>query len=62
VNKATALAKVKACAALNASSNGQLKQAVKRARLAGATWKEIGDTLGVSRQAATERYGKLVGS
>jgi hypothetical protein len=30
---------------------------VKLARLNGATWDEIGDVLGVSKQAAAKRYG-----
>ncbi len=34
-------------------------QAVKRARLAGASWAEIGDSMGVSRQAVHERYTRL---
>lgn len=29
---------------------------------AGASWRQIGDVLGVSRQAAQQRYGHLVGS
>jgi hypothetical protein len=28
-------------------------------RASGATWEEIGDELGISRQAARDRYGKL---
>ena len=28
-------------------------------RAAGATWEQIGDELGISRQAARERYAKL---
>jgi DNA-binding Lrp family transcriptional regulator len=34
-------------------------QAVKRARLAGASWETIGDAMGVSRQAVHERYTRL---
>ena len=30
---------------------------VQDARAAGFTWQQIGDTLGVSRQAVHERYG-----
>ena len=33
--------------------------AVKRARLAGASWTEIGDSAGVSKQAVHERYTRL---
>ena len=32
--------------------------AVKAARARGATWQEIADHLGVTRQAAWERFGK----
>lgn len=31
---------------------------VRQARAAGFTWEQIGDALGVSRQAAHERYGR----
>lgn len=34
-----------------------LYDAVHTARRAGRTWTEIGDTLGVSKQAAQQRYG-----
>ncbi|AQT79920.1 DUF3887 domain-containing protein [Mycolicibacterium litorale] len=33
---------------------------VRQARQAGRTWQEIGDALGVSRQAAFQRYGKPI--
>jgi len=36
----------------------QLGLTVKIAREQGASWAEIGDVLGVSRQAAQERFGK----
>lgn len=32
---------------------------IELVRNAGATWEQIGDELGISRQAARERYGKL---
>ena len=32
--------------------------AVKLVRDAGATWEDIGDMLGISRQAARERFGE----
>ena len=32
------------------------REAVTRARLAGVTWQSIADELGMSRQAAWERY------
>jgi hypothetical protein len=34
--------------------------AVERARAAGSTWQDIGDVLGVSRQAAFQRFGKPI--
>jgi len=37
-----------------------MSAAVWHARQAGTTWQEIGDALGVSRQAAFQRYGKPV--
>lgn len=32
-------------------------EAVRNARMAGATWDEIGKALGISRQAAQQRFG-----
>lgn len=40
--------------------NQARRQIVAEARTAGHTWQEIGDTLGTSRQAAQERYGRTV--
>lgn len=37
-----------------------LAAAVQQARAAGRTWQEIGEVLGVSRQAAFQRYGKPI--
>lgn len=37
-----------------------LAAAVHRARERGRTWQEIGEALGVSRQAAFQRYGKPI--
>ncbi|MEO8907814.1 MAG: DUF3887 domain-containing protein [Microbacteriaceae bacterium] len=34
--------------------------AVERAREAGCTWQDVGDVLGVSRQAAFQRFGKPI--
>lgn len=34
-------------------------QAVKAARRAGATWQQIGDNMGTSRQSAHERFTRL---
>jgi hypothetical protein len=33
-------------------------EAVQTVREAGATWEEIGDALGISRQAARQRFGQ----
>jgi hypothetical protein len=35
----------------------QLQSLVRQARLDGATWQEIADALGVSKQAAQQRFG-----
>jgi hypothetical protein len=43
---------------LHASSDTALRVSVERARAAGRTWQEIGDLLGVSRQAAFQRFGR----
>lgn len=37
----------------------QLGGAVRRARNQGATWREIGEALGVSAQAAQQRFRKV---
>jgi hypothetical protein len=34
--------------------------AVERARTAGCTWQQIGDVLGISRQAAFQRFGRPI--
>jgi len=39
------------------SAQGDLEIAVERAKDAGATWEAIGGTLGISRQAAQQRFG-----
>lgn len=38
-----------------------LAHAIERARREGRTWSEIGTSLGVSKQAAQQRYGPTVG-
>ena len=40
--------------------NSQVEEAAKEARLAGATWQEIGQSLGVTRQAAQSRWGDRI--
>lgn len=41
-------------------SEAAVRDAVQRAREAGATWQEIGDVLGTSRQAAFQRFGRPI--
>lgn len=43
-----------------AASDAALQQAVDRARDAGHSWREVGDVLGTSRQAAFQRFGRPV--
>ena len=38
--------------------NNQMDEAAREARLAGATWQEIGRSLGMTRQAAQSRWGE----
>jgi Protein of unknown function (DUF3887) len=45
---------------LSASADAALQAAVDRARAAGQSWREIGDVLGTSRQAAFQRFGHPV--
>lgn len=40
-----------------ADAEAELEQAVRKARVSGYSWIVIGKVLGVSRQAAQERYG-----
>ncbi|MEV0080529.1 hypothetical protein AB0H58_29320 [Nocardia neocaledoniensis] len=42
------------------AANVDLGGAVTAARIAGATWHEVGNAVGSSRQAAFERWGKSV--
>lgn len=37
----------------------RLKHEVQNARANGVTWNVIGETLGITRQAATQRFGKV---
>ncbi|BBG05350.1 MULTISPECIES: DUF3887 domain-containing protein [Pseudonocardia] len=43
---------------VRAAAEDVVRVVVQEARQAGATWQSIGDVLGVSRQAAFQRYGK----
>jgi hypothetical protein len=45
---------------LSAAAEAALQAAVDRARAAGQSWREIGDVLGTSRQAAFQRFGHPV--
>lgn len=54
------LSTVRIAAHLRALTDDALQHCVERARAAGHTWQEIGDTLGTSRQAAFQRFGKPV--
>ncbi|NGN64062.1 DUF3887 domain-containing protein [Streptomyces sp. A7024] len=45
---------------LDVLADTALRAAVGRARAAGHTWQEIGDLLGVSRQAAFQRFGRPI--
>jgi hypothetical protein len=45
---------------LSAAAEAALQAAVDRARTAGQSWREIGEVLGTSRQAAFQRFGHPV--
>jgi hypothetical protein len=45
---------------LTAAANEALQETADRARAAGHSWREIGDVLGTSRQAAFQRFGHPV--
>lgn len=51
------LAAVQVASELSAAAAGALRVSVEQARTAGRTWQELGDVLGVSRQAAFQRFG-----
>ena len=54
------LAAVAAASELSAATNAALQEAVDRARTAGHSWREIGDVLDTTRQAAFQRFGRPV--
>ncbi len=54
------LRRISAAAAALADADQELNAAVAAARAAGDTWAMIGIALGVSRQAAYQRFGKDV--
>jgi hypothetical protein len=51
---------VAAAQELSAAAEAALQAAVDRARATGVSWREIGDVLGTSRQAAFQRFGHPV--
>lgn len=51
---------VSAALDLSAAAESALQAAVDRARAAGQSWREIGDLVGTSRQAAFQRFGHPV--
>lgn len=51
------LATVQVASELSAAATAALRLSVDLARTAGRTWQELGDVLGVSRQAAFQRFG-----
>jgi hypothetical protein len=51
------LAAVRVASELAAAAAAALRLSVDLARTAGRTWQELGDVLGVSRQAAFQRFG-----
>src|SRR5215469_15835869 len=54
------LAGVRAAQELSALAAAALRLAVDQARASGRTWHELGDVLGVTRQAAFQRFGHPV--
>jgi Protein of unknown function (DUF3887) len=54
------LAAVAAARDLSAATAAALQEAVDRARAAGHSWREIGDVLDTTRQAAFQRFGRPV--
>lgn len=52
---------LRAVAALRLLADQLERQAVFSAREAGWSWAQIGDALGVSRQAIHKRFGKEIG-
>jgi hypothetical protein len=59
-SQANALRLVEAAAGVKADADRLLVASVDDARRVGATWQAIGTTLGISRQAAYQRFGQAV--
>lgn len=51
---------VKVRAEILEAAERELNMAVLRARGGGVSWETIGEAVGISRQSASERFGKLV--
>lgn len=56
------LAELAAAIEIRASADRAIEAAVHNARSEGATWQSIGDLLGMTRQGALKRYGRVAGS
>ena len=54
------LAAIAAARQLAATAEADLQQAVDRARATGHSWREIGDVLDTTRQAAFQRFGRPI--
>ncbi|ANE78508.1 DUF3887 domain-containing protein [Mycobacterium adipatum] len=54
------LESVRAARDIQSGAEALMAAAVRQAREGGRTWQEIGDVLGVSRQAAFQKYGKVI--
>lgn len=54
------LAELRASVAVQARSGELVVAAVGSARTAGISWQQIGDALGISRQAAFQRFGRPI--
>jgi hypothetical protein len=54
------LESIRAAQEFRAGAEALLAEAVQQARDEGRTWQEIGEVLGVSRQAVFQRYGKPI--
>ncbi|MEU0495204.1 DUF3887 domain-containing protein [Mycobacterium sp. NPDC006124] len=51
---------VRSALEIRGGAEALMSAAVEQARASGRTWQEIGDVIGVSRQAAFQRYGKPI--
>lgn len=58
VKDATALRALRGAVITRGNAERAVQQAVRAARQAGHSWASIGAMLGVSAQAATQRYGQ----